>query len=270
MSDETRPFSPYGDDDDATRVQRPGDPNHPDGDPHSSDAWVFDRTEKQPPHPADPPAGRPGTTSIMPPARDDWGAGSGRGAPWAGRAEVRPPRAGDYSDQDWTTSGPPSEPRGKWWMPILVGIVGLILVGLLSWGIWLIIQSSGNEQPTPSAPTAATTTQAPAVPATQPTAAPPTTQPTTAEPTQSTTIPALRGQPQQDAIAALGRSGLSARLRFRTSSDAAPGTVIDSDPQEGQAVPPRSVVTLIIAVAPTTPPVTPSGDQGQQQPPDNN
>jgi beta-lactam-binding protein with PASTA domain len=50
-------------------------------------------------------------------------------------------------------------------------------------------------------------------------------------------------------------------LRFVISDDAPAGTVIDSDPEEGQEVPPDTVVTLIIAAEPTTQPTTTSTDQ---------
>jgi hypothetical protein len=267
--DDTRPFSAPGDDDDATREPSPPGGNHPDGGPRSGDAWVFDRTQQVPPVPegdatvVNPRPPQRDSTSIMPPVEDDWAAGQGE-APWAGRATVRPPRPGDYAEPDWTTT-PPAEPRGKWWMPILIGIIGLILVALLGWGIWLIIQAQDNDQ-TP-APAPATSAAAPATtPATTVPTTPPTTAPTTTEPTKTeVTIPALRGLSQQDAIQALSRRGLSSRLRFVASDDASPGTVIDSDPEEGQEVPPDTVVTLIIAAPPTTAPATPSGGVNQPQ-----
>jgi hypothetical protein len=260
--DETRQFSPFDDEDDATRMQGRAGPNHPDDGPRSGDAWVFDRTDHTPRSPLDddatavtPQPTRPDATSIMPPA-NDWGTGRAE-APWAGRAEVRPPRPGvdsDYPDSDWTAV-PTSEPRGKWWMPILVGIVALILVALLGGGIWLLIRAQDKNNGTP-APVPITSAGAPLT--TQPSAAPtteaPTTQPTTTEPTQTAvTIPALRGLSQQEAQQALSRRGLSSRLRFVASTDAPPGIVIDSDPPEGQEVPPDTTVTLIIAAQPTTP-----------------
>jgi PASTA domain len=260
--DETRQFSPFDDEDDATRIQgRPGS-NRPDAGSRSDDTRVFDGSNHAP-RDGDATAVTPrppqrDSTSIMPPA-DDWSTGRA-GAPWAGRAEVRPPRPGvdsDYPDEDWTAV-PPSEQRGKWWMPILAGIVGLILVALLGWGIWLIIQAQDkNDQ----APAPVPTTSAAAPPTTQPTTeattAAPTTRPTTTEPTQTAvTIPALRGLSQQDALQALSRRGLSSRLRFVVSTEAPPGTVIDSDPPEGREVPPDTTVTLIIAAEPTPTPST--------------
>jgi PASTA domain len=263
--DETRRFSPPGDDDDATRPPDSRGGNHPDDGPRSGDAWVFDRTQQQPPVPPEdatavnPGPPRPDATSIMPPARDDWAANQG-GAPWAGRAEVRPPRSADYAETDWTTTASPSEPRGKWWMPILVGIIGLILVALLGWGIWLIIQAQDKSDQTPTPGPIASAAPATTPGATQPTTTPPTTKPTTTEPTKTAVIiPALRGLSQQNAIQALSRRGLSSRLRFVVSDDAPAGTVIDSDPEEGQEVPPDTTVTLIIAAAPTSPPTTSPG-----------
>jgi beta-lactam-binding protein with PASTA domain len=67
---------------------------------------------------------------------------------------------------------------------------------------------------------------------------------------------------QDEARQALTRRGLSSRLRFVNSTDAPPGTVIDSDPAEGQQVPSDTVVTLIIAAQPTTPPTTATATAG--------
>jgi cytoskeletal protein RodZ len=221
---------------------------------------VFDRPENSPARRGDaddptavtPRAPGRDSTSIMPPVGGDasWGAAE---APWSGRAEVRPPRPGEYTSNDWATE-PPSEPRGKWWMPIVIGIVGLLLLALLGWGIWLIARAQGNDDDTP-APVTTATAPAPTAtrPTTPPTSAAPTTQQTTTEPTPSAvTIPALRGLSQDEARQALSRRGLSSRLRFLSSTDAPPGTVIDSDPAEGQEVPPDTVVTLVIAAEPRT------------------
>lgn len=218
--------------DDATRVQ----PNHPDG--------TTDPTQRMP-RSNDPRSNPPDRTSVMPPVSANQN--------WAGRAEVRPPRDPAYGEgaSDWSIE-PPAEPRGKWWLPILIGVIALILLALLGWGIYLITQNQGDE-PTP------TPTAAPTLPVTTPTTEPTTAAATTAAPTttapspQEVTVPALRGLSQDAAQQALSRRGLSARLKFRTTTEAPAGTVIDSDPAEGQDVPPSSVVTLIIASAPPSP-----------------
>jgi hypothetical protein len=271
--DETRAFSPFSDDD-----EPPAAGNHPDDGPRPDDAWVGNRTEQMPGTP--PPAGDDATvvtprppqrdeTSVMPPARD-WAA---QDAAWAGRAEVRPPRPGQteyVTGSDWDAA-PPVEPRGKWWMPILVGVVALILLGLLGWGIYLITQDSDDDR-TP-APAASVT--APAVttePTTEPTTTAPTTTPPTTEPTESTnpaevTVPALVGLSRADAQEALQRRGLRFRV-ISQPSDATAGTVIDSDPAEGLQVPADTRVTLVIAAERTTTPTTQPTTTGpaQQQP----
>jgi hypothetical protein len=197
-------------------------------------------------------------TSVLPPARD-WAAQDA----WAGRAEVRPPRPGeaDYgTGSDWDVSPPPIEPRGKWWMPILVGVLALILLGLLGWGIYLITQDSGGDEapaPVASPPAPAATTKATTKATTAPATTPPTTEPTESTNPAEITVPALVGLSRADAQEALQRRGLRFRV-ISKSSDATPGNVIDSDPQEGQKVPADTQVTLVIAAQRTTAPTTPT------------
>jgi hypothetical protein len=300
--DETRHFSPFhgddGDDDgDDQRATAASGQNQPDDGPQSGDAWVFDRTDQTPRTEAmsrteqfpgvggeddattvTPRPPRSDATSIMPPIDDrgtrgtapadpNWGASN---PPWAGRAEVRAPRpgaVGDYTDE-WAAA-PSGELRGKWWMPIIVGIAALVLLALLGWGVWLIVQSSDKNTPGP----AATVTVPPAPKTTAPTVArttqAPTPSPSTTDPTDTeVTIPALKGLSRQDAQQALSRRGLASRLRFVVSDDAPANTVIDSDPAEGQEVPSDTTVTLIIAVPPTTAPATTASTTAPTNQPD--
>jgi pyruvate/2-oxoglutarate dehydrogenase complex dihydrolipoamide acyltransferase (E2) component len=272
--DETREFDPFVDDE-----------NGPDGRPRSSDAWVLDNTEQMPRTSADDEtvlAPRVDATAVMPAAEGGPGDDAGRGGvgpAWTGRAEVRPPRpgpGGDFPTGDWDALPPPNEPRGRWWMPIVVGMVVLVLLALLGWGVWLILQAGGDGDDTPAP---GVTASASAPPATEPTSAPSTTTPTatasTTEPTGPTevTVPALKGLSSASARQALSRRGLAYRLRFVTSADAPAGTVIDSDPAEGQEVPPDTTVTLILAAPPssaatattTSPATTAPTDTNDQQ-----
>jgi PASTA domain-containing protein len=266
--DETRQSSPF---DDATQVG---------GTPVSEDApgAAADETRVMPAAPSDPTVVTPRTggmpprsarvdaTTALPPV-DDWAASRGNPA-WAGRAEVRAPLpAGtEYQDEDWPAR-PMREPRDRWWMPIVIGIVTLVLLGALGWGLYLIVQNSGTDgTPAPAttsaaAPQPAVTTRT-AAPTTEPTTtAPPTTTPATTPTTDSTAaikIPALKGRSLSEAQSALSSVGLGYRLIYHAVSDAAPDTVIDSDPFEGQEVPPDTRVTLVIAARPqSTPPSTP-------------
>jgi cytoskeletal protein RodZ len=231
--DETRRLPPFGDEGDATRSG--------------------DDTRQMPADDVRPPD----ATSIMPPVDE---AGS---AAWAGRAEVRPQQPGYDTEPEWGAP-PPPESRGRWWMPILVGIVALILLALLGWGVWLIVQAQDRNvpQPTPSVTMSIPPTET-TEPTTEPTTEEPTTTPPTTEPTATeVTIPALRGLSRGQAQLALSRRGLSSRLRFVPSNEAPPGIVIDSDPEEGQEVPPDTVVTLIITAGPTTQPTSSTKEPG--------
>ncbi|WP_030440914.1 PASTA domain-containing protein [Actinoplanes subtropicus] len=197
------------------------------------------------------PGGTDATKVAPAAAGDDWSV-------WAGRAEVRPPRPGrSIYDTDWDgPTPPPPGQRDRWWMPIIVGIVVLLLLGVLAWAIYVIVQNSGQQPgPVPTTqPTAVVTTDTPtAAPSTAPSSPPstepstvPTTTATTQEPTAAVTVPALRGLPLAEARAALNRTGLPYRVLYLNST-AAPGTVIDSDPAEGQEVPPDTRVTIVVA-----------------------
>ena len=274
-SDETGEFFPFADESEK-------DPN--------SGPRKDDRTELIPPVPAGgddatqvtPRAPQRDATAVFP-AADDRGTGTerhnrttadwadGEESVWAGRAGVRPPRPGtgdDFARSGWDADPATEEPRGKWWTPIVVGIVVLILLGVLGWGVWLIVQSTSDDTDEP-APAVTTTAAAPAT--TEPAAPPPSVEPTTAPPTSAppsspsdVTVPALKGLSTDEARAALNRMGLNYRLRFVTS-DAPSGTVIDSDPPEGRQVPADTVIALVIAAEPTasatpTPSRTPTTD----------
>ncbi|MFI7596390.1 PASTA domain-containing protein [Actinoplanes sp. NPDC049681] len=266
MSDDTGEFFPFR-----------GEPSdegqkHPNGDPRSGDA---DRTQLFPaaddatrvtPAADDatrvtPPAGD--ATAVYPAAQgaENWADDE---QVWAGRAGVRAPGPGDATRTDWAAV-PAEEPRGRWWMPIVVGIVALLLLGVLSWGVYLILQSRGDDEETPAP--VVTTSAAPAPTTKATTTKPPSTAPTTTAPTSSppssptdVTIPALRGLSLDEARAALNRTGLNYRLRYVASTDAPPDTVIGSDPTEGQQVPGDTIVNLIIAAEPTatTPATSPT------------
>jgi hypothetical protein len=107
-------------------------------------------------------------------------------AAWAGRARVRPPGPpGDReltSTQEWAA---PEEPGRRWWLPILVGVLGLVLLGTLGAGIWLIGQALTGDDPAPrSSPSGSpSATSSPSRSPTPATSAPPTGSPE--PPTQS-------------------------------------------------------------------------------------
>lgn len=180
-------------------------------------------------------------------------------AVWSGRAAVRPPRRGEpeYGEADWADFGP-AEREGRWWTPIAVGIAALMLLALLGFGVAVIVQNSGGDadSPAPAPTTRATTARgtAPEPPVVTPTVTETASTVATTEPVDTeVTVPALRGMPLADAQAALERSGLTSRV-IRRSSDAEPGTVIDSDPPEGRLVPSDTRITLVVAADRTAEP----------------
>jgi hypothetical protein len=288
--DETRSFSPFDDatwaddarrpgrrqsgpppaDDDRTRVQPPA---RDDDRTRAEQPVRDDRTRVQPGAAGDPTVVAPGAvppdaTAMMPPVEGE--------AAWSGRAEVRAPQPAQTTYQevtDWP-AGPGRQRTDRWWLPIVVGIVVLVLLAALGWGIYLIVKNSGNDKP--SAP-AATTSAAPAPttvatttettkPTTEPTTSTPSPTPSTTEPTtDAVAIPALRGLSVAEAKAALKGIGINSTHVIYRPSDAEPDTVIDSDPEEGQEVPPDTRVTLVVsapstATATTTTTGTANGD----------
>ena len=244
--DETRRFSPS---DDTTPSDASQSGASQSGASQSDASPEGDATQISP---------RPDATSVLPPVTEEWEP-SGAEPVWSGRAEVRAPQPSRTAfDTDWP-AGSVAQPRDRWWMPIVVGTIVLVMLAVLGWAIYLIMRSVGrDDSPAPAstsadATTAAATTTATTTPTTGPTtpsATPPTTEPTMTE----VTVPALRGLTLTEAKAALDRTGLSIRVIYR-DSDAPAGTVIDSDPAEGQEVPPDTRVTLVIAArsAATTP-----------------
>nr|MDT0662765.1 PASTA domain-containing protein [Micromonospora sp. DSM 115978] len=206
--------------------------------------------------PVSPPAGDP---PVSPAAQEDASPTAGRAPAWSGRAGVPPPRpasadaAGEWGGGDYYQQN-----ERPWWMPILVGVVALLLIGVLIFGVWLIIQSAGNDGgPTVPSPSATAS----------PTARPTSAAPTTASPTPAATTPAsvpmppLVGLSRQEATGLLDQLGIDYQVRLRPSDEPA-GTVIETNPEAGEPVDEGERVTLVIAEPadpePNTP--TPSAD----------
>ncbi|MEU1752197.1 PASTA domain-containing protein [Micromonospora matsumotoense] len=240
--DATRPLPRQPDD--ATRQlppARPGSGGSPVGLPPPSDPTArqepVDATRPLPPAGAEPsdPAGSP---------------------VWSGRAGVPPPRADDPREPaEWY--GEEQRDR-RWWTPILLGVLALLLLGLVGVGIWLALRaadspSDGTPTPPPTVVPTATPTSAPTTAA--PTTGPPTTPPTTPSTTgpAGIAVPPLVGLSQETAENLLGRLGLSSRVQTR-ESDRPPGTVLATDPEQGELVTPGDEVTLVVAAEATASP----------------
>jgi hypothetical protein len=149
------------------------------------------------------------------------------------------------------------EPDGRrWWMPIMVGVIALVLLTVLVVAGWVIIDSARRETPDPRPPVTTTSAATPTRTSAAPTTTPPS--PTgTPSATASTTVvvPPLVGLPEQEAVELLEQFGLVPRLRFR-GSDRPAGTVLQTDPSAGREVAPGDEVTLVIAEPRQDPPTT--------------
>ncbi|MFJ6196856.1 PASTA domain-containing protein [Micromonospora sp. NPDC092111] len=249
-ADETRPLPRS---DDATRpLPRSDGPSRP--------SPTDDATRPLPAHPHDPSHPSPSGDATRPlPPTGGAAHAEPTGAPvWSGRAGVPPPRPAEPGEPaEWYGE----EQRGRrWWTPILLGVLALLLFGLLGTGLWLALRAADSppdETPPPTvAPTTggAPTTGAPTTAA--PTTGPPSSPPTTGAAAQIP-VPPLVGLSRATAQTLLGRLGLSYRVATR-ESDQPPGTVLATDPGTGELVSPGDEVTLVVAAA-ASPSPTPTG-----------
>lgn len=182
----------------------------------------------------------PGAVPAPPPPGD---------GKWKGQAGVRPVTP----DGDVTGSWAVPEPRRAWWLPIVLGIVGLLV--LVGAAFALVVAMKGGSTPTPATsppPTLSVTTP--------PVSDTPT--PSTPSPSDSVTVglvvvpTSLNGLFLSDAETLLSQMGLNFTETPQISDTALPNTVIGTSPGAGTSVPVGSTVVLIYAQAP--PPISPS------------
>lgn len=194
-----------------------------------------------PASPAQHPPASPGQHPPAPPR------------PWSGRAEV-PAGIRGGAPPDWYDEG--DYDNGRWWMPILLGVIALFLLAVLGFGVWLIVQAS--QRGPASGPRPVPTPSATSAPSPAPQGSPtPSPSITTQTPTTRTTppgavpMPILVGLPEAVAREVLDQLGLTYQVRFRTGSGWPSGTVIETDPRAGIPVLPNQRVTLVVAESPT-------------------
>jgi hypothetical protein len=213
--------------------------------------------------PADP---RPGAETTQLPRADDTVAADNTvaaGAPvtpdpepakWSARAGVptRGPRQAAPEEPEWV---PDREPSRVWWMPILIGLAGLVLLGLIGLGLWLAMRGGGPTPATSVPPSTAPSSAAPA----------PTTPAAPSSPVVLLVpVPALANIPVDQATGILTSQGLGTKVVNQVTDKVPPGIVTGTDPVAGTPVPQGTVVTLIVAAAPPSSPspspsVGPSG-----------
>jgi PASTA domain len=224
-------------DDQPNPEDQPADTAHQPQDP-----WHGRETSEFPPTgdetAALPPPGR-GDTAPLPAA-----GGPGEEPPrWTARAGVpaRPPRGAVPQEQEWV---PEQEPR-SWWLPLLITLAVLILLGLIGLGVWLALHA----QPGPTPGASPSTSASPSAVASS---ASPTPSPSPASSAPLVEVPDLHGQTVSDAQATLQGLGLTVQVQTQVTDAQPAGTVISTRPTVGSKVPAGSQVTLIVAAPPPT------------------
>jgi hypothetical protein len=139
----------------------------------------------------------------------------------------------------------------RWWLPIVLGLVALLLLGALGAGAWLILRNQNNKPAPanigPATPTAsARPSQTSASVAATTAAASPTSAPA------QVAVPPLAGLSAVQAQGILRQNQLNYRVVYRSDPNTPVGDVIETNPPEGTQVAPGSQVTLVISSAPAT------------------
>ncbi|GGM50738.1 PASTA domain-containing protein [Dactylosporangium sucinum] len=249
--DATQPYRPPTDpwEESASTEERWAEPHQPPGPETPPYGPVSGAPEETAPH--RPVSGAPGpgdTTPYRPvPAEPDTER-------WTARANVRQP-----APEEWVEEEDPYQGR-SWFTPVIVGIVGLLLFGGLSVGLFLIYRATENGANAPVAPGPAPTAAGSPAPSPTPepsSAPPPTSGPpatSAAPPAGPVTVPRLRGDSLAEATVKLQALGLDVAVERRADDSLPPGEVLATRPDEGETVQPGGTVTVVVATAPTSSP----------------
>jgi hypothetical protein len=170
-------------------------------------------------------------TSVLPAAQEP-GQPPAR---WSARAGI--PVRNQEPEPGWVREeGPPR----TWWAPVVIVVAIVVLLGLISLGLWLAVK--GQPTPVPSPSVAPSSAASSASPTPSPTGSP--------RPTVTMVpVPVVRGETVDEARQALQAQGLDSRVVNRVSDQPA-GTVIDTSPPAGTLVPAGTEVTLFVATPP--------------------
>jgi hypothetical protein len=193
-----------------------------------------------------PQGGRPAPgvdqTAVLPPM-----------PAWAGRAEVRRPDAGGVRQavppdewQDYEDSG------RRWWLPIVLGILGLLMLAVLGAGVWLIMRTQ-NEKPAPATSATSTASARPSQTSASPSPTTASPSPTASGPAQ-VLVPPLVGLTADQAETLLQQNHLNFQLLYRYDPNTPVGNVIEANPVVGTLVDQGSNVTLVISSAASSSP----------------
>ena len=199
-----------------------------------ADADEADTAQVKPaPGLVEPPSVGPSGTSVLPSVPDD--APPAEPPRWAARAQVPRPQVEDYDDE-WAAEAPRSL-----LMPVLLTVCVMLLLGVLTVGVWLVLSDRPAPVPTTTGPstTAAATTS---------TSSPPTTTATSATPT-GIRVPVVAGQEYEEAATTLAGLGLEPEREDVFSAQPA-GLVIGTDPTEGATLAAGDSITVYVSRGP--------------------
>ena len=245
-------------DPDATQVT-PADPDATQVTPADADATQIvppvppgDEAATQPFNaPAEPPTQMirpqtPNPTAALPPVTPTW----------RGQFGVQPPGPGDDRTSTWTEP-PPSSGRA-WWLPILVGIVGLAVLVGVAFALVALMHNTSTPAPGPSPtppPPSHTAPSSPPAPSPTISSPPPTPSPSS---NPAITIPSTwEGLLFTDVENEINGLGLKYVLQPQVDASVLPNTVINTIPGPGNQVVPGTTITIIYA-APPPPSASPS------------
>lgn len=191
-------------------------------------------------------------TRVMPPTPDE-------PPRWEARATVPPAGAVPPAPYEYDEEPAPPPDDRNWLRPLLFGLLGLVLLGALLTGIWLIF-TADDEPPAPQASASA----APSAPATTRTTPPATSAPPRSAAPETVVVPGdLVGLTEDEARQRLEDAGLRVQVTRRADATMAPGTVIEANPEPGTDVEVNSVVRIVVATAPRpSPPRSSQADDG--------
>jgi hypothetical protein len=243
--DRTAPMGRF--DDDETRI-RPGGAFD---ETRVRPGGGLDETRVRPAGAGGAPDGTPDGTRMLPPTPDE-------PPRWEARATVPPAGAVPPAPYEYYEEPVPPPDDRNWLRPLLFGLLGLVLLGALLTGIWLIF-TADDEPPAPQASASA----APSAPATTRTTPPATSAPPTSAAPETVVVPGdLIGLTEDEARQKLEDAGLRVQVTRRADATMAPGTVIEADPEPGSDVEPNTVVRIVVATAPRPSPPRSSQEDG--------
>lgn len=174
---------------------------------------------------------------------------------WTARAQVPTPGLDDVPEpalahEEWVEERPPRATL----QPVLITLAVLVLLSMIGFGVWLMLQGTDTPTPGPGVDPSATAPSGPLTPA--PTTRPaPTTAAATTGPAQPqlVAVPSLRGRTRAQAMLSLRRAGLVGQFVEREDPSVQAGRVISSEPPQGTMVERGFTVQVILSSGPPVP-----------------